>query len=79
MKSLQQRVLEVKNSLNRKMSYTDHVHVCNTFLVSNNKNISKVKERQDKKLCNLVLRNMRNNSGTCQDPDKVIFNFQAII
>ena len=43
-KSLQQRVIEVKNSLNCKMSYIDYVHICNPFLVSNNKNISKVKE-----------------------------------
>ena len=56
--------------------YIDCVHVCNTFLVSKNENISKVKETQDKKLCNL-LRNMGNNSYTCQDPDKVIFNFSS--
>ena len=59
------------------MSYIDYVHVCNTFLVSNNKNISKVKETQDKKLCNLLLKNMGKNSDTCQDPDKVIFNFSS--
>ena len=76
-KSLQQKVIVVKNSFNCKMSYIDYVHVCNTFLVSNNKNISKVKETQDKKLCNLLLRNMWNNSDTCQDPDKVIFNFSS--
>ena len=76
-KSIQQKVTEVKNSLNCKMSYIDYVHVCNTFLVSNNKNISKVKKTQDKKLCNLLLRNMGNNSDTCQDPDKVIFNFSS--
>ena len=46
-------------------------------LVSNNKNISKVKETQDKKLCNLLLKNMGKNSDTCQDPDKVIFNFSS--
>ena len=59
------------------MSFIDYVQVCNTFLVSNNKNISKVKRTQDKKLCNLLLRNMGNNSYTCQDPDKVIFNFSS--
>ena len=59
------------------MSYIDYVNVCNTFLVSNNKNISKVKETQNKKLCNLVLRNLGNNSDTCQDPGKVIFNFSS--
>ena len=47
---LQEKVIEVKNSLNCKMNYIDYVHVCNTFLVSNNKNISRVKETQDKKL-----------------------------
>ena len=52
-KSLQQRVIEVKYSLNCKMSYIDYVHICNTFLVFNNKNIFKVKETQDKKLCKL--------------------------
>ena len=75
-KSIQQKFTEVKNSLNCKMSYIDYVHLCNTFLVSNNKNISKVKETQDKKLCNL-LRNMGNNSDTCQDPYKIIFNFSS--
>ena len=74
---LQENVIEVKNSLNCKMSYIDYVHVCNTFLVSNNKNISKVKETQDKKLCNLLLKNIGKNSDTCQDPDKVIFNFSS--
>ena len=76
-KILQQKVIEVKNSLNCKMSYIDYVHVCNTFLVSNNKNISKVKETQDKKLCNLLLKNVCKNSETCQDTDKVIFNFSS--
>ena len=31
-KSIQQKVTEVKNSLNCKMSYMGYVHVCNTFL-----------------------------------------------
>ena len=61
------------------MSCIDYVHVCNTFLVSDNKNISKIKETQDKKLCNLVLRYMKNNFDICQDPDKVIFNFSSSI
>ena len=59
------------------MSYIDYAHVRNTFLVSNNKNISKVKETQDKKLCNLLLKNVCKNSETCQDTDKVIFNFSS--
>ena len=39
--------------------------------------MSKVKETQDKRLCNLLFRNMASNSDTCQDPDKVIFNFSS--
>ena len=42
------------------------------------KNISNVKEPQKKKLCNLVLKNMGNNSNKWQDLDTVIFNLQAI-
>ena len=57
------------------MSYIDHV--CNTFLVSNNKNISKVKETRDNKLCSLLLKNMQNNPDIRQDSDKIIFNISS--
>ena len=57
------------------MTYIDYVHVYNTFLVSNSKSISKVKETLYKKLSKLLLKNMGKTSDTCQDPDKVIFNF----
>ena len=40
---LEQTFIEVKDSLCCKMSYTDYVQVCNTFMVCNNKNISEVK------------------------------------
>ena len=59
------------------MTDIDYVHVCNMFLVSNNKNISKVKETQDKNLWNLLLKNIGKNSDTCQNLDKVIFNFSS--
>ena len=52
-KILPENSTEVKNNLNCKIGYIDHVHVCNTFLVSNDKNITKIKETQDNKLCNL--------------------------
>ena len=60
------------------MSCIYYVHVCNTFLVSNNKIISKVKEMQDKKLCNLLLRNMGNNSDTFKNLTKLHLIFEAI-
>ena len=40
---LEQTFIEVKDSLCCKMSYTDYVQVCKTFMVCNNKNISEVK------------------------------------
>ena len=68
---------EVMISPNCKMSHVTYVHVGNTFLVSSNKNISKAKETQDRNSCNFLLRDMGNNSDTCQDPDKVVFNFSS--
>ena len=59
------------------MSCIYYVYICNTFLVTNKKNISKVKKTQDKKLCNLLLGSMGENSDTCQGPDKVIFHFSS--
>ena len=57
-KLLQQKVIEVKNSLNCKMNHIDYVHISNTILAFNNKNISEVKETQEKKLWNFFLRKM---------------------
>ena len=36
-----------------------------------------LKLKKQKKLCNLLLKNIGKNSDTCQDPDKVIFNFSS--
>ena len=68
-KILQQKVIEIKNSLNCRMSYIDYILVCKAFMVFNN--ISKVKETQGKELYNLLLRNMGKNSDRCQNPDEV--------
>ena len=83
-KSLQQNVIEIKNGLNCKMSYIHYAQLCSTFwfLIAKTfimlKNISNVKKPQEKKLCNLVLKNMGNNSNKWQYLDTVIFNLQAI-
>ena len=47
------------------------------LLVSNDKNISKAKNTQSKKLCNLLLNNIGNMSKTAHDHGKVIFNFSS--
>ena len=59
------------------MNYIDYIHVYIMLLVSNKRNISKVKETQDKKLCNLLLSNMGKKSDICQDLDNVIINFSS--
>lgn len=60
-----------------KIGYIDYVQVCNRFLDCNNKNVSKVKETKDKKLCNVLPRNMVDHFDTCQEPEQVRFNFSS--
>ena len=55
-KSLKPLLETIKKNLNAKMNYIDYIHVCTIFLVSNDKNISKIKNTQSKKLCNLLLK-----------------------
>ena len=59
------------------MGYIDHVHVCIRFLDCNNKNISKVNETKDKKLCNVLPWKMIDHSDTCQELEQVRFNFSS--
>ena len=59
------------------MNHIDYIHVYIMLLVSDKRNISKVKETQGKKLCNLLLSNMGKNSDICQDLDNVIINFSS--
>ena len=66
----------IKENLDAEMSYIDFIHVCATVLVSNDKNISKVKKAQSK-LSNLLLNNIGKISKTKHDPDKVIFYFSS--
>ena len=53
------------------------MHVVTKSLVLNDKNISKIRKNQGKKLQNLYLSNSYHNSVTSHGPDKVIFNFSA--
>ena len=59
------------------MSFIDYVHVLTKFLVSNEKNIYKIRKNQGKKLHNLFLNNSYHDSITSHDPDKVIFKFSG--
>ena len=59
------------------MSFKDYVHVVTKFLLSSDKNISKIRQMQGKKLHNLFLNNSYHKSVTFHNPDKVIFNFSG--
>ena len=76
-RALNNKTTSVKNNLYNEMSFIDYVHVVRKFLVSNDKNIYKIRKNQGKKLHNLFLNNSYNNSVTSHDPDKVIFNFSG--
>ena len=67
----------MKNNLHNKMSFMNYVHVVTKFLLSNDKNISKICKNQGKKLHNLFLNNLYHNSVTSHFSDKVIFNFSG--
>ena len=59
------------------MSFIDYVHVITKFLLSNDKNIYKIRKTQGKKLHNLFLNKSYHNSVTSHNPGKVIFNFSG--
>ena len=54
-KSLKPMLETINKNLNAKMNCIDYIHVCTIFLVSSDKKISKVKNTQSEKLCNLLL------------------------
>ena len=55
-----------------KLSFIDLNHVCNIFLIGNDKAILKHKQIQNKKLNNLRVTTLGNSN---HDPDKVVYNF----
>ena len=74
-RALNNKITSMKNNLYSEMSFIDYVHVITKFLVSNDKNIYKIRKNQSKKFHNLVLNNSYHNSVTSHNPDMVIFNF----
>ena len=72
-KTLHKKVMDVKNSLNRKMSCISFMFA--TFFVSYKKDTSKVKERQDKNFFNPLFKNIGYSPDSCQDSDKLICSF----
>ena len=62
----------MRNELSLKLSFIDLNHVCNLFLIGNDKAILKHKQIQNKKLTNLRVTTLEKSS---HDPDKVIYSF----
>ena len=62
----------MRNELSLKLSFIDLNHVCNLFLIGNDKAILKHKQIQNKKLNNLQVTTLEYYS---HDLDKVIYNF----
>ena len=60
------------------MSFIDYVHLITKLLVSNDKNIYKIRNNQGKKLHNLFLNNSYHNSVTSHNPDEMILIFRVM-
>ena len=70
----------MKKNLHNEMGFIDYVHVLTNFLVSNGKNISKIRKSQGNKLhILLLLNNSYHNPLKSHDPDKVIFIFGGYV
>ena len=76
-RALNNKITSMKNNLYNEMSFIDYVHVITKVLVSNDKNIYKIRKNQRNKLHNLFLNNSYHNSVTSHDPDRVAFNFSG--
>ena len=61
-RALNNKITSMKNNLYSEMSFIDYVHVITKFLVSNDKNIYKIRKNQGKKILNLFLNNSYHNS-----------------
>ena len=76
-RALNNKITSIKNNLYNEMSFIDYVHVITKVLVSNDKNIYKIRKNQGTKLHNLCLNNSYHNLVTSPDPDRVTFNFSG--
>ena len=72
LRTLRRDLTSVRNELSLKLSFIDLNHVCNLFLIGNDKAILKHKQIQNKKLNNLRVTTLENFS---HDTGKVIYNF----
>ena len=72
LRTLRRDLTLLRNELSLTLSFVDLNHVCNLFLIGNDKAILKHKQIQNKKLNNLRVTRLENFS---HDTGKVIYNF----
>ena len=76
-RNLYLKLVHLKDSLKYDLNFIDFIHITTVFLGSNDRNISKIRKTQSKKLGNLCSNNSYFESATSHDPDKVLFNFSS--
>ena len=59
--TLNEKITSMKNNLHSKISFIDYKHVITNILMSNSKNICKIRKNQGKKLHNLFSKNSYHN------------------
>ena len=64
----------LKNHLKPNMNVIDYGHICSTFLISNDKVLTKQKDIQDQEIIGLM-----KGKGKSIDPKKVILNFSSYV
>ena len=76
-RSLNLKLVCLKDSIKYVMNFIDFVHITTVFLASNNRSILKIWKVHCKKLNNLSSNNSYFESVTSHDPEKVLFNFSS--
>ena len=76
-RTLNLKLVCLKDSIKCVMNFTDFIHITTVFLASNNRNISKIRKVHCKKRGNLSSNNSYFESVTSHDPEKVLFNFSS--
>ena len=76
-RTLNLKLVCLKDSIKYVMNFIDFVHITTVFLASNNRNISKIRKVHCKKLGYLSPNNSYLESVTSHDPEKVLFSFPS--
>ena len=76
-RTLNLKLAFLKDNIKYDLNFIDFIHITTVFLASNDRNISKIRKVQVKKLGSLCSDNNYFKSVTSHDPEKVLFNFSS--